>query len=201
MNFLAHAYLSFNRKEIIVGNIISDFVKGKAQYTYPEEIQKGIRLHRLIDNYTDTHPLIREAKEVFRADYRLYSGPIVDILLDHYLANDLNFFDDQSLKSFAEFVYKTLEQSSPHLPLRFVPILTYMQQEDWLFNYKFKEGIERSIKAMVRRSSFLHDSTTAIALMHHHNMYLKSLSGQFLKDVKKFAKAELDFIIQKTDRA
>ncbi|HVG14016.1 MAG TPA: ACP phosphodiesterase [Chitinophagaceae bacterium] len=201
MNFLAHAYLSFNQKEIMVGNMISDFVKGKEQYTYKDEIQKGIRLHRLIDNYTDTHPLIKEAKDVFRAGYRLYSGPIVDIVLDHYLANDPDSFDEQSLKEFTQLVYRTLEQFSSHLPLRFVHVLTYMQQEDWLWNYRLKGGIERSIKGMVRRSTFLHDSETAISLMHEHDLYLRQLSERFLKDVKKFAKAELDLLNRKTDTA
>jgi acyl carrier protein phosphodiesterase len=201
MNFLAHAYLSFNQKEIMVGNMISDFVKGKEQYTYKEEIQKGIRLHRLIDSYTDTHPLIKEAKDVFRSVYRLYSGPIVDIVLDHYMANDPDFFDDRSLKEFTQSVYCTLEQFSSHLPLRFVHVLPYMKEEDWLWNYRLKEGIERSIKGMVRRSAFLQDSAPAIQFMHEHDLYLKKLSEQFLQDVKKFAKAELDLLIQKTDTA
>jgi acyl carrier protein phosphodiesterase len=66
MNFLAHAYLSFDRKEILVGNMISDFVKGKAQYDFIEGIQDGIKLHRSIDAYTDAHPLIAEAKAILR---------------------------------------------------------------------------------------------------------------------------------------
>src|SRR4051812_26110944 len=83
MNFLAHAYLSFGRADILTGNLISDFVKGKAQYTYPEQIQKGIRLHRAIDTFTDTHDATKEAMHFFKTPYRLYSGPIVDILYDH----------------------------------------------------------------------------------------------------------------------
>lgn len=35
MNYLAHAYLSFNDPEILVGNLISDFVKGKKKFDYP----------------------------------------------------------------------------------------------------------------------------------------------------------------------
>ena len=66
MNYLAHAYLSFGHKEVLTGNMISDFVKGKARFQYPEGIQKGIMLHRAIDDFTDTHPATAIAKEIFR---------------------------------------------------------------------------------------------------------------------------------------
>ena len=71
MNYLAHAYLSFNQQEILVGNMISDFVKGKTKFNYPEGIQKGIALHRAIDEFTDTHPATKEAAAFFRPAYRL----------------------------------------------------------------------------------------------------------------------------------
>ena len=84
MNYLAHAYLSFNDPEILVGNMISDFVKGKKKFDYPIRIQSGITLHRMIDTFTDEHPATKEAKEFFRAYYRLYSGAFIDVVYDHF---------------------------------------------------------------------------------------------------------------------
>ncbi len=92
MNFLAHAYLSFDHPEILVGNMISDFVKGNARFQYAEAIQQGITLHRRIDCFTDGHEATKNMKDFFREYYRLYSGPITDILYDHFLANDAEFF-------------------------------------------------------------------------------------------------------------
>ena len=66
MNYLAHAYLSFGMPAITVGNLISDFVKGKQKFTYPAAIQQGIVLHRAIDTFTDTHAVTRKAKTFFR---------------------------------------------------------------------------------------------------------------------------------------
>src|SRR6202008_4422095 len=100
MNFLAHAYLSFDQPEILVGNMISDFVKGKKKFDYPANIQKGIALHRFIDSFTDEHEATKEAKEVFRPAYRLYSGAFVDVVYDHFLATDENEFTEDSLLSF-----------------------------------------------------------------------------------------------------
>ena len=59
MNFLAHVYLSGNDFEVALGNLIADRVKGKQIQHYPLKIQKGIKLHRSIDNFTDNHPLFR----------------------------------------------------------------------------------------------------------------------------------------------
>ena len=100
MNFLAHARLSFSDPEVLVGNMISDFVKGRRQYDYPAGIQKGIRLHRAIDQFTDTHPVNQEAKLLFRPAYRLYAGAMVDVVYDHFLATDEEEFDEESLRGF-----------------------------------------------------------------------------------------------------
>jgi acyl carrier protein phosphodiesterase len=96
MNYLAHAYLSFDDEEILTGNIISDFVKGKKKFDYPSRIQAGINLHRIIDNFTDQHEATREAKEFLRPHYRLYSGAFVDVVYDHFLANDKTVFSNST---------------------------------------------------------------------------------------------------------
>lgn len=195
MNFLAHAYLSFGNEEILVGNMISDFVKGKAQYNFIETIKKGIVLHRRIDDFTDTHTAVKKAKDFFRPAYRLYSGPLVDILLDHYLANDPACFTGNDLKYFTHTVYQTLSRYSSHLPLRFVPVLSYMQSEDWLYNYRFKEGIEKSIRGLVRRASYIQDSAPAIELFHEHYHELAEYYQQFFQDVKMYAKEQMALLI------
>ena len=55
-------------------------------------MQEGIRLHRLIDQFTDHHPVNHELQKIFKPHYGLYSGPIVDVILDYFVANDIEFF-------------------------------------------------------------------------------------------------------------
>ena len=196
MNFLAHAYLSFGNEEILVGNMISDFVKGKAQYDFIENVQKGIALHRRIDDYTDTHDAVKKAKEYYRPSYRLYSGPFIDILFDHFLANDQSCFKTGELNEFTQGVYRTLNQYSSHLPIRFVAAFAYMQSENWLLNYQFKEGIAKSIRGLVRRASFLEDSTTALNLFNEHYTSLAECYTAFIGDVKIYAKEQLSLLIE-----
>ncbi len=88
MNYLAHAYLSFGQDEVLVGNFIGDFVKGKMMSTFPQEVQNGIRLHREIDKFTDTHPLVRAGQSYLRPLFRHYSTVITDIFFDYYLAKN-----------------------------------------------------------------------------------------------------------------
>lgn len=195
MNYLGHAYLSFHSPEILVGNMISDFVKGAAKFSFSNNIQKGIALHREIDTFTDFHAATKKAMKVFRPHYRLYSAPIMDILYDYFLANDETIFSDASLKEFTKHTYQQLENYAAQLPNRFLQVFTYMKTEDWLYHYKYQEGIYKSLHGLVRRASFLKESETAYKLFVQHQDYLNECYQLFLKDVKLFAKQKFEEIL------
>jgi acyl carrier protein phosphodiesterase len=196
MNFLAHAYLSFQHPQILVGNMISDFVKGAAKNNYANDVRQGIMLHREIDSFTDVHPATKKAKEIFRPYYRLYSGALVDVLYDHFLANDKKIFDDTSLNLFTQNVYQVLEQHTAELPGRFVQVLAYMKMEDWLYNYKYDSGIERSLRGLVRRTAYLSESNTAYTLFLNNYTALQSCYEDFFPDVKQFAKQRFEELLK-----
>jgi acyl carrier protein phosphodiesterase len=188
MNYLAHAFLSFNNRDILAGNIISDFVKGKAQYSYPEGIRKGIRLHRLIDEYTDRHPVTARAKTFFRPQYRLYSGAFIDVVYDHFLALDSAQFEQYgSLKFFSAETYMQLESNITLLPFPFQKMFIYMKTQDWLYNYQFKEGIRRSFNGIVSRSVYLKESDIAFEIFNNHYTELNNCYVEFFPGLKMFA--------------
>lgn len=184
MNYLAHAYLSFNRPGILVGNMISDFVKGKKKYDYPQEIQQGIALHREIDHFTDTHFTTKEAKNIFRPAYRLYAGALIDVIYDHFLALDENVFTDESLKNFTERTYALLDQYAVQFPEKFGLMYPYMKAHNWLYNYRYRQGIEKSLGGVVRRAKYLEESDTAYLLFNEHYETLKNLYRLFFPEVK-----------------
>lgn len=187
MNYLAHAYLSFNDEEILVGNLVSDFVKGKKKFDYKEGIQKGITLHRAIDTFTDSHEATKIAKEIFRPCYRLYSGAFVDVVYDHFLATDVSEFNEESLKEFSENVYKMVDRHANELPERFARMFPYMKSQNWLFNYRTRWGTESSFGGVVRRARYLEESETAASLFEKHYDGLKQCYRVFFPDVKSFA--------------
>ena len=191
MNYLAHAYLSFHNPDILVGNMISDFVKGKKQFDYPDTIQKGIRLHRAIDNFTDLHPATKKSKEYFKPAVGSYAGAFMDIVYDHFLALDANEFTVSGLKAFAAEAYSQLLERELFLPEKFARMLPYMQSQDWLYNYRYPEGIEKSFGGLVRRAAYLIESGPAFILFTKHYNELREYYNEFFPDIKKFASSQL----------
>jgi acyl carrier protein phosphodiesterase len=194
MNYLAHARLSFNDPEILVGNMISDFVKGKKKFDYPLGIQAGITLHRIIDTFTDEHPATKEAKEFFRPQYRLYSGAFIDVVYDHFLATDLTEFTQPSLLEFSQQVYAVLEDNKQWLPERFAGMFPYMRSQNWLYNYQTTSGTERSFGGLVRRSAYLTESDTACKLFNEHYQPLQACYRHFWQEAKPFAQKQYELL-------
>jgi acyl carrier protein phosphodiesterase len=190
MNYLAHAYLSFGNDEILVGNMISDFVKGKAQFNFPPNIQKGIALHRMIDTFTDTHLATKQAKQVFKPAVGLYSGAFVDVVYDHFLARDEKEFSPGGLKNFTEKTYEILNHFTFLLPEKFNRMLPFMRTENWLLNYRFTHGIEKSFGGIFRRAKYLEKNMTVFNLFTENYDLLYNRYQQFFPAVKEFAFAE-----------
>ena len=191
MNYLAHAYLSFGHPEILAGNMISDFVKGKKKFDYPVPVQLGIMLHREIDSFTDSHPATRQAKEIFRPAYRLYSASVVDVVFDHFLAVDESEFTEESLARFANDTYHTLDRFTLLFPEKFGIMYPFMKKHNWLFNYRYSWGIERSLAGMVRRSLYMTESETAFRLFNEQYTEIQRCFRIFFPEVKKLARSYL----------
>jgi len=192
VNYLAHAYLSFGVSDIAVGNLISDFVKGKKKLDYPETIQHGITLHRAIDTFTDGHPITQEAKFSFRRDYGLYSGAITDIIYDHFLANDMDQFPDPDrLEAFALRTYEQLGTREPLFPERFARLFPYMRTQNWLYNYRHREGIYNSLHGLARRATHMPDPSTAFQIFESQYEQLQDCYRRFFPELKNFAFNEL----------
>ncbi|HXB44898.1 MAG TPA: ACP phosphodiesterase [Puia sp.] len=187
MNYLAHAYLSFRDGEILTGNMISDFVKGKKKFEYPLQIQKGIALHRAIDEFTDSHEQTRKAKSYFKGTYGLYSGAFIDIVYDHFLAKDTKEFANEPLASFSKNTYALLQAHQNAFPEKFHQVFHYMQLHDWLYNYQFKEAIGKSFRGLVYRAAYMHDSATAFSIFNDNYEQLNKCYDFFFPLVKQFA--------------
>lgn len=196
MNYLAHAWLSFNEPGILAGNLVSDFLKGKTKFAYTGDIFKGIELHRAIDNFTDTHDATREAKEVFRTYYRLYAGAFVDVVYDHFLARDEHQFPPGSLEVFCDNVYTQLTPYVSQLPERFQELFPYMRSQNWLLNYQYRQGIDRSFRGLVRRAAYMYESEPAMAIFDEHYELLQACSRRFIPEVYVFARGWLDELVK-----
>ena len=191
MNFLAHSYLSFSEEQLI-GNMIADFVKNRDVSRLPESIQKGIKLHRAIDTFTDAHPLIHEAKAPFRPLVRLYSGAFVDVAFDYFLANDTTENSQREWQEHSQKVYAVLRRYEEFLPEVFKKVLDKMQQDDWLYNYRNEWGIEYSFRNVVNKAQFLDKTTNVFPAFLANKDFLREKYEIFFPEIKSFAQDFVD---------
>ncbi|HEX5003496.1 MAG TPA: ACP phosphodiesterase [Bacteroidia bacterium] len=194
MNFLAHLYLSFDDDAIMIGNFIADHVKGKTVNDFSDSIQKGIRLHRAIDAFTDSHSVVEETRIRLRPEFRKYAPVISDIFYDHFLAAAWNDFSQTSLDQFAASFYSIANRHLHEMPQRTQKMLPVMVQHDWLTSYRTIEGIGAVLTGMSRRTAFESRMEYAAAeLTKNYDSYKKEFRV-FFPELITFAKNKLEEI-------
>jgi acyl carrier protein phosphodiesterase len=181
MNFLAHLYLSQNNTNIIIGNFIADHIQGNKYEGFSTEIQQGIFLHREIDTFTDAHEVVRKSKRRLHARYRHYDGVIIDIFYDYFLAKNWATYSEIPLELFTKSVYNLLDEIKLDLPIKSQQFINYMIEYNILFNYKYKEGIEKVLNGMNKRTKGKSQMNLAIEDLH-------SLEAEFEADFTVFFK-------------
>jgi len=152
MNFLAHIYLSGNDTELSIGNFIADSVRGKDFSMFPDRVAQGIILHRHIDTFTDSHPIVKLSKDLIRSEYGHWSSVIVDIYYDHFLAANWSDFNDIPLEIYVQNFYTDLKEYYSILPDKVQGFLPYMVDQNWLNSYATIEGISRIFHQMNHRT-------------------------------------------------
>lgn len=192
MNFLAHIYLSGNDDFLKIGNFIADSIRGNKYLNYPEEIQKGIILHRHIDTFTDKHPIVKISKKRLHENYGHYSSVIVDILYDHFLAKNWLSYSDVPLDEYVESFYDLLEDNFEVLPLAVQKMYPFMTQDNWLLSYSSIEGITKVLEGMNRRTK--HKSQMNLAVNELQEFYLdfEKEFTLFFKELILFVQQELE---------
>jgi acyl carrier protein phosphodiesterase len=121
---------------------MADAVKGKQYEQYPVGIQIGIKLHRFIDTYTDAHEIYRKSKHRLHEKFGHYSGVIMDIIYDHFLAKNWSLFSNNALEKYADDFYNLLQSKYDNLAPKTQNLLPYMIKTNWLVCYKSLEGLE-----------------------------------------------------------
>jgi acyl carrier protein phosphodiesterase len=192
MNFLAHAHLSGNDEEIIFGNLIADSVKGDASLKFSGTILKGITLHRMIDTFTDSHPVHKHSRDMIREDFGKFSGIVIDIFYDHFLAANWHDFSEVPLKNFTARVYKILTKRFFILPARSKRILPFMMGQDWLTNYANYEGLDNIFYGMDRRTGLRSGMKDATDTLRKNYENLQKDFFEFYSDLEKYVKPFLD---------
>ncbi|MDF2158606.1 ACP phosphodiesterase [Algoriphagus sp. CAU 1675] len=191
MNFLAHAYLSFRQEKILVGNFIADFVKGRQINDFPIEIRMGIFLHREIDTFTDTHPLVKAGQTFLRPECGHYASVITDIFFDYLLIKHWKNFSDISLEDFIQKTYDTLDKNSDWFPERFSAMYYWMRKDNWLYNYGSIRGVQQTLTGMSKRTRFESKMENAHLMLLEKEAEFEVIFFTFFRDLETFALEKL----------
>lgn len=192
MNFLAHIYLSFDHPGISIGNFMADGLKRQRLEHFPTDFQKGVMLHRTIDEFTDQHPIFKKScKRIFKV-HGHYSRVIVDIFYDHFLAVKWANYHSVPLEVFAQDFYTLLDNYFEELPLKTQHLFPYMKKQNWLVAYKKIEGIDQILKGMQRRTKFSAklDEASKDLIMYYTDF--ENDFDTFFKELIIFSKASFD---------
>lgn len=198
MNFLAHIYLSGESDDVKFGNFIGDYVKGADYNNYSPEVRKGILLHRAIDSFTDSHPVVRRSKLRFANAYHKYAGVIVDILYDHILAINWNQFYPEELTWYTERFYYLVESRFNQLPKGMQGFITSLLKNDWLMAYSTTQGIERVLKGMSLKTSLPDETEFAMNLLHNQNDQITEEFFEFFPDLIDYVESKFLVTIKRT---
>ncbi len=188
MNFLAHIYLSFNDEEVTIGNFIADSIRGNKYKHLPESVQKGIKLHRFIDTFTDAHPTVRQSTKRLHENYSHYSGVIVDIFYDHFLAKNWKDYSDIPLADFVDNFYNILETNYAILPEKTKHMMPYMMADNWILNYANLEGIGQVLNGMNRRTKNISKMNFAILDLEKYYDEFEIEFSSFFRELIHFSK-------------
>ena len=168
MNYLAHIYLSRDHELITIGNFMADHIKGNKYKTFSVDLQKGILLHRQIDSFTDAHRIVRVSKRRLDDIYGLYRGVVIDIFYDHYLAKNWHDYSDIPLATYTQNFYDSLTRNHDILPDKIKYMSTYLIRDNWLLSYAEKEGIQKVLEGMNRRTDNKSHMNLAINDLESH---------------------------------
>lgn len=170
---------------------MADGIRGKQYKEFVEKIQIGILLHRAIDSYTDAHPTVRKSTKRLHKKYSHYSGIIVDILYDHFLAKNWNNYSEIPLAEYADLFYDSLEDNFEILPTRIQKMMPYMIADNWLLSYASIDGIAKVLEGMNRRTLNKSKMNNAVNELSEFYNEFEGEFTSFFEDLIDFSKQKL----------
>jgi len=191
MNFLAHIYLSGDNDLIKIGNFMADGIHGKNFDDFPEEVGLGITLHREIDTFTDFHPTFRKSKHRLHEKYGHYSGVIVDMFYDHFLAKNWKRYSDVKLEDYTLHFYNILKENYDILTHKTKEMMPYMVEYNWLSSYATIDGLAEILRQMDRRTKYRSNMQYSTNELKEFYSDFEEEFTMFFEEVRAFVKEKI----------
>ena len=191
MNYLAHSFLSNNQHGLLVGNFIADHLHGNHFENMAAEIIEGVKLHRKIDSFTDSHIKFQESKRFFYNGFEKYSGILVDIYFDHLLAKNYSGYSSVPLNEYSQQVYNVYTNHLHLLPKSSAGFLNYVLQNNIYVAYSTIQGIENVLFHLSHRINHGIALDQSVTIFSENEKQLQANFDVFFKDaIKEFLNPE-----------
>lgn len=180
MNWLAHIFLSEQNIDFQMGNFLADPLKGKVWDDASIDLKNGIKVHMIIDSYTDSNPLVIQSKHRLR-EKGLLKAVVLDITYDYFLTKNWNMFCNIPFELFTQTFYEEasqrLEYISPLASKHVKNIVKYKVLHKYQTEKHLKKAFERIDK---RLSTKLLNRDTASSYFESVQKNIDSLEEDFL---------------------
>jgi acyl carrier protein phosphodiesterase len=191
MNYLAHILLSGNDRRCQVGNFIGDFVKGNRYEDYPAKIRRGILLHRKIDSFTDSHPLVLDTVALLRPVFGRYSAIIVDVCFDHFLASGFGrYAPGRSLRCTAFNFYYACIRYHGSLPPRVKRFIWHFIGTNRLMRYGTIDGLHEAFTIMAGYKIPALQPDEIMAFLEQNRQRMEDNFARFFPQLMEYAAKE-----------
>lgn len=180
MNFLAHSFISRNHHDhILLGNFFGDSFKGNIKNIASPKVRLGVRLHRNIDRFTDSHENVLKAIRIFREQQGMFSPVVVDMVFDHLLAKNWMYWSDQKLEPYTQHLFTRLNEHSHLIPSRGHIFFPHMSEYNWLLHYSKPQGLHRALSGLDRRVKHPSKMASSLSVLAEVEEELTELFNDF----------------------
>lgn len=178
MNYLAHLFLAQPTADSHMGNLLGDFRKGADISQYNQQILRGLDNHYLVDKFTDQHATTKAMKQLFKPQYRRFSGIAIDVMYDHFLIQHWTAFHAESFERFKAQSYVKLRERQSIMPPRMHTVIGKITQDDWFEHYREADSVYVAIGNIARRIRFKNDFERSVEDI---DLHYEKLEQSFLE--------------------
>jgi len=189
MNYLAHSVLSCGDEDLMLGNLITDMITKKDEEAYLESIKKGIDLHRKIDSYTDSHPVVKESLQLIYPTQGKYAPVVLDILWDYFLSKNWKHFQGEDIFDFSHNIYILIEKNYDRLQPKIVKRFEGMIRADWLQSCISRKRLRGTFTHLHKRTKFKSNFDKVDEILDAHEDALNDAFMKFFPEMIEYVNA------------
>ena len=185
MNYFAHLVLSQPTIESTVGNLLGDFARGLDQLALDPAVLAGLKNHRAVDRFTDSHDSVAELKQYFSPGRRRFAGIALDVYFDHLLINHWQEFDQRNLNNVITEFYARMDAGQRLMPGNEMRRVTSrMVTYDWFGSYRDVDSVAEALDRIAIRIRFPNQFANAIEDLRRHEDMILEVFINFFPELK-----------------